>query len=277
MDTRFWGPSGWRLLHLISFQATSMKHTDVALFVRNLPFVLPCKFCRASLAEYYESDPVPAHPKDYPKWLYRIHNKVNAKLREQKLLTLTDPKWSDIEKTYRKWLDTPCSNQTMIGWDFLFSVAYTTPCPSVHSSPMPNAPPIPSMTSAEERNRWGVISRAERLPYIQAWWDVLPSVLPYKEWTKAWLQVVPPTPSVEQGRRQITTWLFHAEKAMCKKLNEEAPHSSYSGLCNELQTFSSGCGKRVVKVKTCRATKRLAKHTLKQRRTSMYTATGGYL
>ena len=277
MDTRFWGPSGWRLLHLISFQAKHMNKSKIDMFFKNLPYVLPCKFCRASLAEYYESDPVPSNANDYPKWLYRIHNKVNDKLRNQKLLDIENPKWHDIEKRYTKWLETPCSKQSMIGWDFLFSIAYTTPCPVVHSSPMPNSPPIQSMSSPEERNRWGVISRSERLPYIQAWWDALPYVLPYKEWTKAWNEVVPDTPPVENGRREVTAWLFKAEKALCQKLNEEAPHNSYSGLCSELRTFSSGCGKRIVAVKTCRATKRVAKHTLKKRRASMYKATGGYL
>ena len=59
MDTRFWGPSGWRLLHTITFayNPETDKSSTGQLF-NMLPFVLPCKFCRASLTEYMENDPV---------------------------------------------------------------------------------------------------------------------------------------------------------------------------------------------------------------------------
>lgn len=276
MDTRFWGPSGWRLLHLISF--ADIKQDQLHLFFKNLPYVLPCKFCRASLTDYYAVDPIPTHKKEYAHWLYRIHNRVNGKLREQKLITTEDPRWIDVKKQYQALYDSQCTKGGMIGWDFLFSVAFTTPCSEVISTPMPNAPPHSALHTPELRNRWGVMTRKERLPYIDAWWKTLPHVLPIREWREAWLRVVPTSPSLESGRQAITAWLYKAETAMCSALKETAPHTSFNGLCKELKAFSSGCGKtRSVKVKTCRAKVTNARKTLKNKRRTAYFATGGFL
>ena len=277
MDTRFWGPSGWRLLHLITFVADQLPQTKLYDFFRLLPFVLPCKFCRASLTDYYAVDPIPkGQPHAYANWLYRIHNRVNGKLRDQKLLEAQNPTWKVVEARYKELAAAPCTRRRMIGWDFLFSVAFTTPCPSVPSSPMPSAPPVSEIHTPELRNRWGVISREERLPYIQEWWDVLPAVLPFAEWRNAWDSTQ--KPQVRKGRRAVTTWLYKAEKQMCAALKEDTPHSTFTGLCSELSTFSSGCGSAKKKrVKTCRAVKSHARQTLKQRRRGKYRATGGFL
>jgi hypothetical protein len=279
MDTRFWGPSGWRLLHLISFAATSgeLPKKELQIFFEHLPYVLPCKFCRASLTDYYAMDPIPHDVRDYSQWLYRIHNRVNGKLREQKLLETRDPHWKTIQKMYKEQLQAPCTKRRMVGWDFLFSVAYTTPCPAVQSSPMPGAPPSSALTSPALRNRWSVMTREERLPYIRTWWSVLPAILPYKEWRQAWANHVPVVPSLEAGRRAITSWLYKAEQSMCAALQADVPHDSFTGLCSELNTFSSGCGARNKRVKTCRAQKSHARKTLKRRRAYRLKAVGGYL
>lgn len=266
MDTRFWGPSGWRLLHLVAFAAPSLSATALHEFFHLLPYVLPCKFCRASLTDYYAADPIPAKATDYANWLYRIHNRVNGKLRDQKLLKTHDPVWTEIEKRYTDWLAAPCVKRRMVGWDFLFSVAYTTPCPSVQTAPMAGAPPLSALSSPELRNRWAVISREERLPYMARWWRALPQVLPFQEWRAAWNRVVPAAPSLQRGRKAITAWLYAAEKAMCAALKEDLPHDSFTGLCAELSSFSSGCGKRSKRAKTCRARKSTARKSLKTRR-----------
>jgi hypothetical protein len=275
MDTRYWGPSGWRLLHLISFKAEELRRDKLHIFFKNLPYVLPCKFCRASLTDYYLTDPIPAIVDEFPYWLYRIHNRVNAKLRDQKLLETSDPKWSDVKKRYTEMINSDCIRDNIIGWDFLFSVAFTTPCPSVKSAPMPDAPPIEVLFTPLLRNRWGVITRDERLIFIKEWWDTLPYVLPFKEWRKAWRTNVPEVPSLLKGRKAITSWLYAAENALCVK--KEVIHESFTGLCSELKTFSSGCGKRSKRIKTCRAIKSHAKKTLKTRRVEKYKATGGFL
>lgn len=277
MDTRFWGPSGWRLLHLVAHAAPSLHIKSVHEFFTLLPYVLPCKFCRASLTDYYAADPIPSKATDYAAWLYRIHNRVNGKLRDQKLLTTPDPKYAEIEKRYNDWLAAPCVKRRMVGWDFLFSIAYTTPCPTVKTAPMVGAPPLTALETPALRNRWAVISREERLPYMARWWRLLPCVLPFKEWSTAWSRVVPLTPSLQKGRKAITAWLYAAEKTMCAALREDMPHDSFSGLCSELSTFSSECGKRSKRAKTCRAKKSHARSNLKTRRQSKYKAVGGFL
>ncbi len=277
MDTRFWGPSGWRLLHLVAFAAPDLPQAALRTFFEKLPYVLPCKFCRASLTDYMAADPIPTAAKDYAQWLYRIHNRVNGKLRDQKLLEVPDPKWDEIKKQYTEWLKAPCTKRRLIGWDFLFSVAYTTPCPAVPTAPMAGAPPPAALKTHALKNRWAVISREERLPHMAAWWRSLPQVLPFKEWRDAWARVVPVAPSLQRGRKAITAWLYAAEKAMCAALKEDLPHDSFTGLCAELSTFSSGCGKRSKRAKTCRSKKSTARKSLKYRRTRKYKAVGGFL
>lgn len=277
MDTRFWGPSGWRLLHLVAFAAPQLPQQHLKTFFANLPYVLPCKFCRASLTDYIAADPLPAKAADYAHWLYRIHNRVNGKLRDQKLLETQDPDWSEIKKIYTRLLAAPCSQSRMVGWDFLFSVAFTTPCASVPTAPMYGAPPVAALKTPALRNRWGLSSREERIPFIRDWWAALPHVLPFKTWRSAWITNVPKAPDLYKGRKAVTAWLYKAEKDMCAALKESAPHDSFNGLCAELSTFSSGCGKRSKKMKTCRAVKTHARKTLKVRRSTKYKAVGGFL
>lgn len=277
MDTRFWGPSGWRLLHLVATAAPQLPQKQLRVFFENLPYVLPCKFCRASLTDYIAADPIPQKATEYAAWLYRIHNRVNAKLREQKLLETQDPKWTTIRAQYTNYLKAPCVSRRMIGWDFLYSVAYTTPCRAVETAPMPGAPPLHALPTPALRNRWALISRAERIPYMTAWWDALPHVLPFKTWRDAWNTHSPSRPCLDDGRDTMTAWLFDTERAVCAALREKAPHENYKGLCAELSTFASGCGRRSRRTKTCRAVKGRARATLRNRRTHVYKAVGGFL
>ncbi len=278
MDTRFWGPSGWRLLHLITFQAPDLSLGSLHEFFTSLPFVLPCKYCRASLTDYVSADPIPKRKEDYAKWMYRIHNRVNGKLRDQKLLEGGDPTWDEINQRYKQWIRAPCTSRKMLGWDFLFSVAYTTPSPRVATAPMPGAPPSSALPTHELLNRWGLLKRDDRLPYFRKWWATLADVLPFPEWREAWVKMVKEVgvAPVEKGRKAVTAWLYKMERGVCGILKEAQPHNSFEGLCSELSTFSSGCGKSK-RGKTCRSTKHRARHTLKKRRRFTYKATGGFL
>lgn len=265
MDTRFWGPSGWRLLHLIvSTPLKYRKTTDIKQFFKLLPFVLPCKFCRNSLSLYYENRPLPNEFPDFEKWLYLIHNDVNDKLRSQKLTTEPNPSFEEVHKRYSEWAKTPCASTQILGWDFLFSIANTTPNKHTHSSPMPNAPE--DLKTAEEQNKWNTMKYDERLPYYKLWWGILPKVLPFEPWNKAWLksEAIYKKAPVEKGKKATVAWLYNMEITICKFMSEDAPHNSFSGLCKEMNAFSSGCGaKTSAKVKTCRAKKMAARNHLR--------------
>jgi hypothetical protein len=217
------------------------------------------------LADYYAVDPVPSAATksvatksvDLGPWLYRIHNRVNGKLRDQHLLKTPNPPWSAVKAEYEALYKAPCTQNAMIGWDFLYSVVYTTPCKAVPSEPLPDAPPV--LATPELRNRWNRMERAERMRFIGRWWNLLPQVLPYKAWRTAFHQGGPPP--LEEGHKAVTEWLFRIEQHLCKTLHVDANHKSFTGLCRKLSVFQSKCGaKKTRKTKTCRA-----KQTLKQR------------
>ena len=251
MDTRFWGPSGWKLLHLITFSKEALDPSSLHEFFTLLQYVLPCKFCRASLSDYYAVDPVPRKFAAFKQWLYRIHNRVNGKLRDQRLLKEKDPDWSIIHAQYKAMID--CSENLFVGWDFLYSVVHTTPGPHTPTAPIPSAPPIGVLTTPELRNRWNMMSRSERIPLLTRWWALVPKVLPYKTWRSAWMSA-PKQPALTSPKRTITEWLFSVEKHLCKTLNVKTRHSSLSGVCCELRAFASGCAsKKTRKTKTCRS------------------------
>lgn len=118
MDTRFWGPSGWELLHRISFQRPILHDTEGVLYTAMM--ILPCKYCRESVYHFIKEIPYTNNPS---KWLYDIHNRVNDKLRIQ---SHTDKKVKDpgpdptFEAVKHKYTTTQFAN--VAGRDFLYSI-----------------------------------------------------------------------------------------------------------------------------------------------------------
>jgi hypothetical protein len=264
MDTRFWGPSGWRLLHLIvSTPLNNRKIQDIREFFRLTPFILPCKFCRHSLATYYEKRPIPEDNLEH--WLYNIHNDVNEKLHSQGLLKEPNPTYKEIHDRYKQWAETPCAPTKVLGWDFLFSVANTTPSRKSHSSPMKDAPP--NTDTPELQNKWNTMGYKERLPYLQKWWGLIGRVLPFGPWMNAWSKSEKKMGPInlQKGKKPALAWLYSMEQSICRIMAEEAQHNSFNGLCKEITAFSSGCGKTTNKrIKTCRAKKQALRNTLRR-------------
>ena len=267
MDTRFWGPCGWRLLHLtVTTPLNERKFTSIREFYKLLPFILPCKFCRQSLSKYYKKRPIPDDYDKMQRWIYDIHNEVNNKLRDQNLLHTPNPPFEQIKSMYMKWSESPCASSVILGWDFLFSVANTTPSKALHSSPIVDAPE--NLETPELRNEWNTMSYKERIPYLEKWWGLLKKIFPYTPWRNAWKKgeqkdgVAP----VEKGKKAVLAWLFNIQKTVCEFMREETPYNSFNGLCKEVSLFSSGCGNaKTKKTKTCRAKKLSARTTLRNR------------
>jgi hypothetical protein len=124
MDTRFFGPSGWQLLHLIAAEDLDTHHKK-DVFVSQ-QYILPCRFCRESTMEFMSGDFKYREPAD--RWLYDLHNRVNKKLRDQcaedpkVICPPADPTFSDIKQHYLDLLQkTP---HVPPGMDFLFCVVY---------------------------------------------------------------------------------------------------------------------------------------------------------
>ena len=255
MDTRFWGPSGWRLLHLVAASPNCIKNTQ---FWKSLPFVLPCKFCRASLSEYYIQHPVPTSAKDYPKWLYTIHNCVNEKLRKQGQTIVPDPPFSQVEKHYEELLKQGCTRTSFPGWEFLFCIADNHP-DSSPSSLMPDAPSDVSTRSLAERNHWNALTAKERKQTLKQFWRSLPDVLPFEEWRTSWNQHVGPLRNAILNRRSALAWLWRIRCGMDKDL-QQMGEKDFFGLCKTLKQHRSGCSSST-RAKTCRAVKGGARKT----------------
>lgn len=96
MKTTSWGKPAWLFLHTITFNYPEIidekdpEHCERRKYTKelfeNLQYTLPCKYCRASFKDFLEELPIDKFlgcRADITRWLYDIHNKVNAKLRKQ--------------------------------------------------------------------------------------------------------------------------------------------------------------------------------------------------
>jgi hypothetical protein len=268
MDTRFWGPCGWRLLHLsVTAPLNGRDFKQIKEFFELLPYVLPCKFCRQSLTKYYKKLPMPTTYEEMSKWLYYIHNEVNDKLRSQNLLNTPNPPFTQVQEMYMELAESPCASSTVLGWDFLFSVANTTPSKALHSSPIVDAPE--NLETAGERNEWNTMNYKERIPLVQKWWNLMKFIFPYEKWRTAWSkgEKLYGKAPVNKGKKAVLAWLYNIQKTICQSMMESMPHSSFNGLCKEVSAFSSGCGNAKTKsTKTCRAKKQSVRESLRRSR-----------
>ena len=108
METTYWGPAGWRFLHLITFLYPEKPDTSDKILMRDLmiliPDILPCKYCRASFTKYMANlDITPAlESRDLIiEWLYKMHNKVNKKLRSQGFCNHDNPTLEHVSGLYK--------------------------------------------------------------------------------------------------------------------------------------------------------------------------------
>jgi len=127
MDTRFWGPSGWQLYHLVAYSYDGKNLEKYKAFFEAMAETLPCRFCRESTTKFMEEMPIQsAH--SLPRWMFDLHNMVNHKLRSQcksdprVICPPEDPTYEEVTSHYRGLLCT--SPRSPPGLDFLFSVAY---------------------------------------------------------------------------------------------------------------------------------------------------------
>lgn len=133
MDTRFWGPPAWILLHSIAYIYQPNLINEYELFFTNIQNVLPCIYCRDSYTEYIERLPIRPFLKTGRmfEWLYRVHNMVNDKLRQQGLLTTADPSLKEMRSKYKEITESfdTCKTreQSIMGWNFLYCIAFVYP------------------------------------------------------------------------------------------------------------------------------------------------------
>ena len=253
MDTRFWGPSGWKLLHSITF--TYIPRTDklaVREMFESLPFVLPCKFCRISLTEYMEKHPLEpalASRESLTKWLWIIHNEVNAKLRSQSIAVEADPPFEKVSAIYKSIVTSGCTRTDFPGWDFLFSIADLHPMSKIARASIPV--PGPTGTTLAEKNKTNSLKPHERMPMYMQFWRSIGKTLPFKEWRDSWARSA--SVPIIDSRSTTMKWLWNIRCSMEHDL-ELLNKCEYSSLCKNLQSHRSGCNKSK-RARTCRKRK----------------------
>ena len=254
MDTRYWGPSGWKLLHSIAFNYNKDKKEYYKIFFYNIAFVLPCKFCRKSYSEYITELPIEDSlnsKENFTKWLWKIHNKVNDKLRSQGLCKDENQDFSFVKKIYNEKLHQGCSKVNFEGWEFLFSVVEGHPYSklSLGSNPFASASEEVINTPLE-RNRNNSMEPSERLVYYKKFWELLPEVLPFEEWSTLWKKF-------DNGhyntRASLLKNLYKIRCSLESELELENK-TQFLSLCKELRRYKSGCNKST-RSKTCRKKK----------------------
>lgn len=246
MDTRFWGPSGWKLLHLITFDYKYSPANAITYshFFETLPYILPCKFCRASLTDYYRQYPFQGDS-DLKKWLYNIHNCVNDKLRGQGLNPTANPKYQAVKEFYEKWQKCDWQKQIVTFWNFLFAVGYNHP-KETPTKPMPECPQdVYKCKDKCEKNKWNVLSLSDRLYWFRRFWSFLPVVLP-GEIAKKWEEVEKNNPPKLECRRSTLAWLWRMRCALDTNFKDP-----YTSVCQKIASYSSDCGKSKRAI-TCR-------------------------
>ena len=215
MDTRFWGPSGWQLIHLIAFKSPHPQ--EFLLMVKD---ILPCKFCRESTKEYTHKLPM---MKDTGKWSYELHNMVNNKLRTQckddpeVVNPGEDPSFEEVKKKYMSMKPT-----SVVGRDFLFSIAV-------------NYPDEPEETDMATQRKF-IHTLSEVYPF-------LPMRNKFKEYLKN-------NEVSLSSRRSYMKWMYGLLNELASVVKADMP--TYKGYVARVMYFKSGCQKKTYRGKTCR-------------------------
>jgi hypothetical protein len=98
MLTSVWGPSMWHYMHTMSFNypinptvEQKKKHRE---FILNLPYTLPCKYCRINLKNNLKNHPLKSchlvNRETFSRWVYELHEIVNKMLKKKSGLTYCD-------------------------------------------------------------------------------------------------------------------------------------------------------------------------------------------
>ena len=239
MDTRYWGPSGWRLFHSIVANP-NVDRQKLEQFLEVLPYVLPCKWCRHGLSTHMEEIPYSEAP-DLEKWMWQIHNKVNKRLKKPEPY----PTFHRVHQIYAERLSYGCTKTDFHGWEFLFSIVKDHPL-NPGNVPIPGAPN--EVSSDAEQNKWNMLGE-KRFQYWVLFWERLVDVFPFSEWKEAWAWSTKPETWTTSTKAFHALWKIRCDfESKLDLLNK----TTYRKLCNDLAFYRSGCATRSNTSRTCR-------------------------
>jgi hypothetical protein len=238
-------------MHLVAAAYTPDQREHINVWLSTLPYILPCKFCRASLISYYEELPADyTSSKTLSKWLWRVHGKVNDKLRGQGQQIPRDPPFAAVYNKYKKELTTSqlCDvddEKVDNIWDFLFSILFQHPR-TTKSSPMPDAPSHyePCNLSDPDKCRWNILEPTEKMPYFRRFWYSLGNILP-GPFGVAWRSALYNNPVRVESKGQGLRWLYTQYRKICRN------PIPFPAIIARLETHSSDCNKSK-RARTCR-------------------------
>lgn len=84
IDPKLWGPSLWTFLHYLSLaypeNPTIDEQEEVFNFLASMQKIIPCEKCRKNFLKHLDSMEVEVLTtrENFVRWLYNIHNLVNA-------------------------------------------------------------------------------------------------------------------------------------------------------------------------------------------------------
>ena len=98
MLTSVWGPAQWHFLHTMSFnypvKPTPEDKRHYMDYVKNLQYVLPCKYCRINLTNNFKKKPLQmcdmASRETFSRYIYELHETVNKMLKKKSNLSYCD-------------------------------------------------------------------------------------------------------------------------------------------------------------------------------------------
>ena len=107
MMTHVWGPAAWMFLHMISFnypvKPTQEDRQNYRDFMLSLGKVLPCGKCRENFKYTLErmpiNDDVLANRNCFSRYVYRLHNDVNARLQKKS----PNPTFCEVRDLYERF------------------------------------------------------------------------------------------------------------------------------------------------------------------------------
>jgi hypothetical protein len=239
MDTRFWGPSAWRLLHLITF-AYDPDHQKEGIreLFESLPYVLPCKYCRQHLAGHMEKvplEPALASRAALTRWLWTVHNAVNdARRAEGQEVHGPNPSFEAVQRVYEDRLAAGCSRVEFEGWDFLFSVAEHHPFTLAvrASAPIEGAPR--RLRKTHTKNKWNKLTARERFSFYRRFWLAIGKCLPFQEWRDAWAGCGSIQKKSLGYRGALVKGLWKIRKCLERQLELEN-RETFESLCKRLK------------------------------------------
>lgn len=239
MDTRFWGPDGWKLLHSIvenypDYPSINEKKI-YSIFFNSIKHVLPCIYCRRSLNDYMNELPIEKYINSKINlcyWLYLIHNKVNDKLKKQGLNNNPNPEFKQIKDRYKNYLIEVNNNNCigMPGWDFLYTIIFNYPI------------------------EYKQIESIRQYNYI-IFFRYLGKVLPFKSVKDNFTLIIQHTnfKYILLSRDKFKLWFYNLEKKIKQIINCKC--INYRDRCDFIERYRAGCNGKNDTKPTCRTKK----------------------